>query len=807
MKKFLFYVTVAGSLLLPATSSTAWASYDPHAALTSARADLENWMKYLPDDVYVAHVSIPGSHDSATGHNVTVPSSSKAQEKTIDEQLVAGLRAFDLRPGTKTVSGNKVLNCNHGVATTDLTLHDAMVKFTDFLKAHPSEFLCFHWFEANVKSSSGADIQKEFSGMMEEMFNNGEFAQYIADFDPCLKVKDVRGKIIIFKRDRLSFTNVSRAGNLGGWPSDSELWTAGTHATVANASDITNFCNIRVTDVSSPDSQEKFDNEINSIKNLFSFNCSEATPNEAGSAGFYKPEWTMIFTSGEYKLEYQGEKKASGQSAYLRNATFTNPLLTQLINDATESGPTGMVFADWVLLDKFTYSNIEYPVKGDELVTAVIENNFKYIKDYIIDYDIVKEETCDETDRFGSKEYYMRHVGTGQFLSAGADWGTHAVLHPTHGIRVTPIFNKRNGQYVLKTTFAQNGTTNFLGNDCYIDNTGMNPLTFVEVSPGIYHITLQGTVNENGTERAATLALTSELTGNTYNDGTTLLIQNRELKEGDINQQWELITEKDLADELAAKASETSPVDLSFMIHGAQFRVNDADHDTAWTFTADPGTTRAKMTVETGVNAWFHKDNILCCAVGYHSKANAPKMHWTLEQIVDGLPDGIYTFSCQALVDNLPIDNKDVFALTVNGIDLTSNLMTTGESGNGKLSAADAYAKLNDETLGNCLVESPRFTVEDGKVTIRAKKGIEEVNNYNKVFFDNFGLMYYGSGRSDVESIGEETEKLNPDSIVDVYNIDGVILSRSIRYGDALRNLDRGIYLVRTPGATVKIVR
>ena len=73
-------------------------------------------MKYLPDDVFAAHVSIPGSHDTATGHNVTLASSSKAQEKTLDEQLAGGIRAFDFRPDLKTINGEKVLNCNHGLA-------------------------------------------------------------------------------------------------------------------------------------------------------------------------------------------------------------------------------------------------------------------------------------------------------------------------------------------------------------------------------------------------------------------------------------------------------------------------------------------------------------------------------------------------------------------------------------------------------------------------------------------------------------------------------------------------------------------
>ena len=806
MNKILAKAFLAAALMTPLCANAVGEDYDPQASLTAARGDVQNWMKYLPDNVFAAHVSIPGSHDSATGHDVTLPSSSKAQEKSIDDQLEAGIRAFDIRPGTKKIDGETVLNCNHGIATTSLTLKDAMEKFTDYLKAHPTEFLTFHFFEANVKSTSDSKTQGDFDKMMNALFNEGDFADYIVDFDPYLKVKDVRGKIIIFKRDRLAFTNIKRAGNLGGWPSDSELWEAGKHATVANASDITNSCYIKVTDVSSPDSDEKFNNEINSIKNLFNYNCTQKTPNEAALDGTYLPEWTMIFTSGEYKLAYGDQKKASGQTAYLRNATFTNPLLTQLINDAETSGPTGMVFADWVLMAKQAYNDVEYDVKGDELVTAVIENNFKYIKRYIVDDNIVKPETTEETDRFGSREYYLRNVGTGQYLSSGADWGTHAVLHPTHGIRITPIFNKRSGEYILKTTFAQNGTLNFLGDNCYVDNTAMNPLRFVEVAPGVYNITMNGTITEGDVNRNATLALTPVRTTNTYGDGATLLIENKELEADNAMQQWELLTEKELLDELTASATAENPVDVSFMIHGGKFRINDSDHNNAWTFTTFDGSTKAKMEIQTPVNVWNDKVNLCRLTVGYHSATNADKMFWTFEQTVEGLPEGLYTLSCQALVDNLPLDNEKLFSFTANDKDLRSGLYAADASSAGKMNATTALSKFRDESLNNCLVSAGDILVNDGKLHICAKKGVAETNEYSGMYLNNFELKYHG--KDDTNAIEEvEEEVVNEETLVDVYSISGMKLRAGVAYGSALADLSKGLYIIIANGRTLKVMK
>ena len=51
-----------------------------------------NWMSELPDNAYVAQVSIPGTHDTATGHGTTMDTYSKTQEITIDQQLELGIR-------------------------------------------------------------------------------------------------------------------------------------------------------------------------------------------------------------------------------------------------------------------------------------------------------------------------------------------------------------------------------------------------------------------------------------------------------------------------------------------------------------------------------------------------------------------------------------------------------------------------------------------------------------------------------------------------------------------------------------------
>ena len=78
---------------------------------TCAFAD--NWMSHLPDETYVAAVSIPGTHDSGTGNGFDGflgETFARTQDISFGDQWKIGIRAFDLRPCT-TKDG--YLNINH----------------------------------------------------------------------------------------------------------------------------------------------------------------------------------------------------------------------------------------------------------------------------------------------------------------------------------------------------------------------------------------------------------------------------------------------------------------------------------------------------------------------------------------------------------------------------------------------------------------------------------------------------------------------------------------------------------------------
>ena len=803
MKKVILTFALGLALAAPAAQAKV-AAYDGAAQLEAARADMENWMKYLPDDMFVAHVSMPGSHDTATGHEVTLASSSMAQQVLLEDQIKGGIRAFDFRPGfytkTETIDGVKVtvadaINCNHGLAKTKLTMEAAFTTLTDYLTAHPTEFFAIHLFRGYPTSDPNATNQEIFNKAVDELFNSGKFADFFIDYDPYLTVKEMRGKIVVFRRDRLSWMRVNKAGNLGGWPGDKDLWTEGAAAVATNAMDPTVFGRVKVTDVSSPKNENELNTKLSSITNLFTSNCNQVRPNAAKAAGAYKPEWSMIFTSGEY---------TSGKKGYLTCATHTNPLLTKLITEATVAGPTGIVFSDWVLIDSYTEAGTDYAVKGIDLVKAIWENNFKYAADYILDDELFNAENdfTKEPDVFGNNTYFMRNVGTGKFLAAGADWGTHAVLG-ANGIRIKTFFDKRSGNYLLQTTFRQNSVDNYLGDNAYIDNTAACAFKVMKAEDAeAYYILL-----ENGSEQKA-LAPTQN--SNTYADGTTHILDYVAFEKGNKNQQWEFISEEDLVKELSAKATKDAPVDLTFKIRGHKFDPNDDIENAKWVLKNEQPKTSSTYCVKTqvwGSNDWNDKDMIFRVYVDKTSASYPENYSWELTQDIEDLPEGVYSATANAMVDNMPVEGEGKVEMTANGVDMTQGLHveTTGEFTCDKEST---ISKFRDETLNKCLVKAENVEVKsDGKLNIRMAKPEKTAPGKQNFFFDNFTLKYHGKAETSGVASVEAEETITANTIVDVYTITGVAVAKGVSYAEAYAALGNGVYIVRSANTTIKVMK
>lgn len=758
MKNLAFGLCLFAVGITPTVNATV-PTYDVEEALQNVRNDIPNWMSYLPDDVYLAHVSIPGTHDAATGHeweSSLGPSMSTTQSTTLDQQLEGGIRAFDFRPGLKT--GTDYLVCAHGTTYLKLTLDEAFKKLSDYLDAHPKEFFVIHLFRGNIyRQGDGNSTQAQrdlYNELFDKTFNKGDFSKYIIDYAPDLKVKDIRGKIVVFRRDRIDFAHIEKAGNLTNWPGDKEQWSANNYVTAINATSPSIRGSIYVTDVSSPKAAE-LDLELTSITDLYNFSTTQAYPNDVRAQGLYKPYLVMCFTSGEYA--------GSGTQAYLNNATHTNPHLTNLIKTSTVKGPVGIVFSDWVLTQSHNYGDTDYEVKGADLVTAIIENNFSYIDKFILDDElftpIESKNNWDDT-----KQYFVRNTGTGLLLSSGATWGTHGTLSK-YGIRVTPCYDKFTDTYVLATTQGNGYVGMDGGNTFYVDFAPATVFKVNKAGDDVYTFNF----SMDGVEKAMTAEAVSD-----WIDGTEYMIEPRDADSNNNLQQWELIEVNEYLNQLVANGDVKAGIDLSDMIPGHCNWPNDKNN---WT-----GSTSNYCSITSeGTNNWNDKNLVLHCHNKKVAASLADRATWTIDKTISGLPAGEYNLTFHAAENNLADQEGFVFTINDNSVKELCKQAGTNNAGTVVENLRNNSA---DYTISHNLKVG-----DDGKLHFYITNG-EVVKLEACLFLGDMTLTYYGKDSSGISDVTADENVPN-----DVYNMQGVCIKRNAT-ADDVKALTPGLYIV-----------
>ena len=119
----------------------------PRPWLTTVASD---WMSKLPDNLKVADLSIPGTHDSGT-FKISIASGARTQNWTIRGQLDAGMRFLDLRAHP---SGN-TFKVYHGDFYMDVTFDEVMGDIKAFLAAHPREGIIIQLQEEGRDAGAG----------------------------------------------------------------------------------------------------------------------------------------------------------------------------------------------------------------------------------------------------------------------------------------------------------------------------------------------------------------------------------------------------------------------------------------------------------------------------------------------------------------------------------------------------------------------------------------------------------------------------------------------------------------------------
>lgn len=309
-----------------------------------------NWISILPDNALVCDLSIPGTHDAATGDGTTF-SLGKTQGLTLQKQWDMGIRMFDLRPGYKKVRtglfkyANK-LHIYHGLVETKTSFEDAVNTLVNNLKANPDEFaIIVMRFENDHLIYNKRDVWNE---LMTSFLSSSAFpAERRVDFRPDLTVGDLRGKILVLSRDSYASAPVTGAF-VTGWSHGENGGTTGA-ISGKNAS-----ATLYIQDYYSvEDSDQK-----NAVVKEFA--------NKAANAGV--GIWTINHTSG-----YTGT--LASDSSYKKNAANTNgALYDYIVGGSKPVGSTGVIVMDHVGSRK----SGSYTVYGDLLPQAVIDNNYRF---------------------------------------------------------------------------------------------------------------------------------------------------------------------------------------------------------------------------------------------------------------------------------------------------------------------------------------------------------------------------------------------------------------------------------------------
>ena len=309
-----------------------------------------NWITALPDNAYASQLSIPGTHDAATGDGTTF-SLGKTQSLTLQEQWNMGIRVFDLRPGYKKVRKGffkyiNELHIYHGIVETRTSFKDAVKVLSDNLAANPGEFaIILMRFENDSPLYNKRDV---WNSLMSSFLTSSDFpAERRVDYRPDLTVGELRGKILVLSRDAYA-SAPSTGAFVSGW-SHSVDGTTNAVISGRNAS-----ATLQLQDYYSVENKEA---KIASIKNYVDL-ASAAEPGV----------WTINHTSG-----YTGT--IGSDSSIKQNAENNNVALYDYLTDSSRPcGSTGIILLDHAGVR----SSGSYDIYGDLLPQAIIDNNFAF---------------------------------------------------------------------------------------------------------------------------------------------------------------------------------------------------------------------------------------------------------------------------------------------------------------------------------------------------------------------------------------------------------------------------------------------
>ena len=296
--------------------------------------------------------------------------------------------------------------------------------------------------------------------------------------------------------------------------------------------------------------------------------------------------------------------------------------------------------------------------------------------------------------------FYLYNIGSGQWLCGGNNWGTRASVNSTGDIDFQ-IAASGTG-YTLDSQISNGGESHFLApidaNAAYVDS-GAYEWTFTQASR---------------TDGVIAYIISCDH-GNLFFSGEGTIVNiDTENGVGD-NAQWVLVSLDDRMAKLQA-ASETNPVNATFLIKDAGFGRNDL-RVSAWTMEANNQNLDGRG-----------KPNNFNCAESWQSA-------FTLTQNVT-VPNGKYQVTAQAALTDYTdaYDGADYPVVYANEASAPFKNMEGSDIGSNMETLSNSFL------TGKYTVGPLEIAVVDGNITL----GVRGTRTNTWCIWDNFQIFYLG---------------------------------------------------------------
>lgn len=299
---------------------------------TKGSARTQNWMAMIPGNVKFNHLSLPGAHDAAT--SACSNNSAKCQAYTVAELLNKGCRALDLRPYYNSSS----LEIYHGVASTGVTLANALDAVKTFLTNNPTETVFIL-----LAQEGGSDGNTNWQNRVWSCLNG--YTDVIASYGWQGNLNPCRGKMVVIFRN--TYTGGTNNGDLGcgkvGWGSsfnDKTILTGNGSGTGKGT--------LRYQD------EYETTNTSTKLTNLTKMLNEHIAANETNAGYTFVNNVNIAGTLSDIS-----SLSTSMNTAFLGSSTFNN-----------HTGRFGIMMTD------FLFSSSQ---KGDQMFELIHKQNYKYV--------------------------------------------------------------------------------------------------------------------------------------------------------------------------------------------------------------------------------------------------------------------------------------------------------------------------------------------------------------------------------------------------------------------------------------------